>query len=131
MLDMRHLTLIVLAVALVTALGACRSGELAVSPSVDAAAPSTVTLADFSINPTSLEAVSSGVVLEVANDGPTPHNLTVRNDAGEVLMATADLRRDQAETISAELPAGEYVIFCSLAGHESLGMRGSLTITAP
>jgi len=39
-----------------------------------------------------------------------------------------DLSTGESETISAELEPGEYTIFCSLAGHESLGMRGSLTV---
>ena len=51
--------------------------------------------------------------------------------AGEVLMTTADLSRGEAETITAELPPGEYVTFCSLPGHESLGIKGTLTVTAP
>ena len=125
---MRPLTLILVTLALVATLAACRSDGSAANPSVPAPASLPVTLADFSIEPTTLETGSS-VVLEVSNDGPTPHNLTVRDDAGEILMATADLRRDQAETISAELPAGEYITFCSLPGHESLGMSGTLVVT--
>jgi plastocyanin len=63
--------------------------------------------------------------------GPTPHNLSVRDANGTVLMATDDLSPTESETISAELEPGEYVIFCSLAGHESLGMSGTLVVTAP
>ena len=51
----------------------------------------TINLADFMIDPSELEAAGPTVTLEVTSDGPTPHNLTVRNAAGDVLMATDDL----------------------------------------
>jgi uncharacterized cupredoxin-like copper-binding protein len=33
------------------------------------------------------------------------------------------------EAIAVELEPGTYTIFCSLAGHESLGMSGTPTLT--
>ena len=84
-----------------------------------------------SIYGTEAEVAGPPVTIAVTNDGPTPHNLTVRDGNGEVVMATQDLSPGDAETISAELEPGAYVIFCSLAGHESLGMSGSLVVTAP
>lgn len=95
-------------------------------PSADALA---VSVADFMIDPSALEVAGSTVTIDATNDGPTPHNLTVRDEAGEVVMATADLSVDGTETITAELEPGEYTTFCSLAGHESLGMVGTLTVT--
>ncbi len=87
-----------------------------------------VSVSDFMIDPSDLEVTGPTVTIDVTNDGPTPHNLSVRNADGEVVMATADLSRDGMETITADLEPGEYVIFCSLAGHESLGMSGTLTV---
>ncbi len=84
--------------------------------------------------PAELTATSGTVAFGVENEGPTPHNLTIRDaaDAADaVTAATQDLRRMGSETVSTELTAGEYVFFCSLPGHESLGMRGTLTVTAP
>jgi len=123
---------------LLLGLVACSSSPESEAPSADAPsadAPSTealaVSVADFMIDPSDLEVAGSTVTIAVTSDGPTPHNLTVRDSAGEVLMATADLSVDGTETISAELEPGEYTIFCSLSGHESLGMSGTLTVTAP
>jgi plastocyanin len=117
--------------ALLIGLVACSSSSGAASPS--AAAPSaeaiTVSVADFMIEPSELEASGPTVSFEVTNDGPTPHNFTVRNDADEVVMATADLSVGESETVSAELEPGTYTTFCSLAGHESLGMSGTLTVS--
>jgi len=90
-----------------------------------------VNLMDFMIDPGELEATGPTVTIEVTSDGPTPHNLTVRDAAGEVVMATADLSAGDTETITADLEPGDYTILCSLAGHASLGMSGTLTVTAP
>ena len=91
----------------------------------------TVNLADFMIDPSDVEAVGPSVTLDVTSDGPTPHNLTVRDAAGEVLLATEDLSAGDTDTISGELEPGVYTLFCSFAGHESLGMSGTLTVIAP
>lgn len=95
-----------------------------------AASPSAirVSLSDFMIEPSAFQIDGSTVSFEVVNDGPTPHNLTVRDGADRIVMATADLGVGATETISADLDAGQYTVFCSLAGHESLGMTGSLTV---
>ena len=86
---------------------------------------------DFTIEPLTLTVGGPNVVLDVSNAGPTVHNLTIRDDAGAVLEATRDLREGESETITADLQAGSYVLFCSLPGHESLGMKGTLTVTTP
>ena len=114
--------------ALVLALAACSPAPSSEASAADAIE---VSVADFMIEPTDVEVAGPTVTIEVTNDGPTPHNLTVRDADGEVVMATEDLSVGDTETISAELEPGEYVIFCSLAGHESLGMSGSLVVAAP
>ena len=68
------------------------------------------------------------VTLAVTNDGPTVHNVKVRDEAGTILLETKDLREGESETVSADIPAGSYVMFCSLPGHESLGTKGTLEV---
>jgi plastocyanin len=97
-------------------------------PPADALA---VSVLDFMIDPAELEVTGPTVTIAVTNDGPTPHNLTVRDAAGDVIIGTDDLGVGESETISGELEPGDYTIFCALAGHESLGMSGTLTVTAP
>jgi manganese oxidase len=122
----------ILPAALLVALVAC-SAPAGASPAATEPSPVTadltVDLADFMIDPSDVEADGPMVTIEVTNEGPTPHNLTIRDAAGEVLMATEDLRRGESQTISGELAPGTYTIFCSFAGHESLGMSGTLTVS--
>ncbi len=108
------------------ALSAATSASESAAPASDAIE---VSVLDFMLEPSSVEVTGSTVTFNVTNDGPTPHNFTVRDASGEVLMATEDLSVGGTETISGELEPGEYTIFCSLPGHESLGMTGTLTVT--
>ena len=120
---------------LAAALAACSSTSA--SPAASSAAapvdPDAIELSvmDFMLDQPDLEVTGPTVTLIVTNEGPTPHNVAVRTEAGEVLMTTADLSRGETETITAELPPGDYITFCSLAGHESLGIKGTLTVSAP
>ena len=69
------------------------------------------------------------VSLAETNEGPTIHNVTIRDASGTVLGATKDLKTGESETLTANIPAGAYTLFCSLPGHESLGVKGTLTVS--
>ena len=104
------------------------------SPELGSPAPATdavvVTLIDFALSPDPLIASSERIELLVVNDGITPHNLSIRDDAGVLLAATPDLSQHESAPLSATLPgSGTYEMFCSLPGHESLGLKGELIVT--
>ena len=82
---------------------------------------------DFTLDPIDLKVVGR-FALAVTNQGPTLHNITIRDADGTVLGATKDLREGASEVISFDLQPGTYTTFCSLPGHESLGIVGSLTV---
>ena len=114
-------------VAVLVTLG-CAGPAAAPTPGATAT-PLAVALADFYIEPSSPTVSGPRVLIDVSSAGPTPHNLTIRDSADAVVLATRDLRAGEVDRLEAELPPGEYTIFCALAGHESLGMRGTLTVT--
>ena len=117
-------------IAILTALAGCGTGG---SGATDAArdAELALELADFMLDPADLTATGPTVTIGVTNAGPTPHNLSIRGAGDEVLAATPDLSRGDAETLTVDLEPGTYTIFCGLPGHESLGMRGTLTVATP
>jgi plastocyanin len=93
-------------------------------------APIVVTLADFMITPATIDAVGSVVTFDVNNQGPTPHNFTVRDSTGTILGATPNLSTGQGQELMVTFPGpGTYIVFCSLPGHESLGVKGTLVVT--
>ena len=148
---------LVLAVVAAIAVAACSSGVAATfgpapasapvagetaltAPSAAASAPAptapagaiVVHVRDFSLDPAEIDATSRTIALFVINDGPTIHNVSVRNASGQLLFATRDLKPGESQVVSATLPpGGPFITFCSLPGHESLGIRGSLVVKAP
>jgi len=55
------------------------------------------------------------------------HNVTVSNTSG-ILGAT--LTFDSGEkTLTLDLKSGTYRFYCSVAGHEAAGMKGTLVVT--
>ena len=106
------------------------SSEVAASPA-PAESPAEdgtpVVVKDFTIDPSDVT-VTGPISLAVSNAGPTVHNLSIRDAADELLAKTKELREGESETLEVELADGEYILFCSLPGHESLGMRGTLSV---
>lgn len=101
----------------------------AASTTAGAADATPITERDFKFDTPDVTVAGSAVSLAVTNAGPTIHDLTIRDAAGKVLGETEDLKPGASETLTVQLPAGRYVIFCSLPGHESLGLKGTLTVT--
>lgn len=86
-----------------------------------------VIVKDMTLDPIDVTS-ETAVALAVTNDGPTLHNIAIRDDAGELLGTTRDLKEGESETLTVELEPGRYILFCSLPGHESLGIKGTLTV---
>ncbi|MBA3687519.1 MAG: hypothetical protein H0W81_01575 [Chloroflexi bacterium] len=132
MAQLRILSVFLLALGAL--LGACSSpaGEsFAGAPSIKAVEPVAIHVADFMLDNPDLSVTGPTVTFMVTNDGPTPHNVAVRNAEGVVLMTTRDLSLGESQTISAQFAPGDYITFCSLPGHESLGVKGRLSVIAP
>ena len=61
------------------------------------------------------------------NNGTMPHNLTVKGKN----LATKDLTAGAKEDLDvSSLEPGTYDVICAIPGHEALGMKGTLTVTA-
>jgi plastocyanin len=105
------------------------ASSAAAVPSPDVAA--SIQVLDFKLNPGTVTVQGSTLALTVMNAGPTVHNVTVRDAAGNVLFGSKDLREGETDTVTHAIAPGTYVLFCSLAGHESLGVKGTLTVSAP
>jgi plastocyanin len=125
--------------ALILVVAGCSQGGNPSAPAASAtqspgAAPTTgvtatpIQVKDFTLEPKDVR-IRGVVSLAVTNDGPTIHNVTIRDASGTIMGATKDLKSGEPETLTIDLPAGTYTIFCSLPGHESLGVKGTLTVS--
>ncbi|MEO7665344.1 MAG: cupredoxin domain-containing protein [Candidatus Limnocylindrales bacterium] len=87
-----------------------------------------ITVKDFTLDPLTITVKGTQFSMAVTNAGPTVHNVTIRDGSGAVLQASKDLKEGQSEVVSVQAQPGTYVLFCSLPGHESLGIKGTLVV---
>jgi plastocyanin len=66
------------------------------------------------------------VSVDFTNRSPVPHNVTFERGT-KVLAATKTITASTA-TVTANLPRGTYVYFCSVDAHRQGGMQGTLTV---
>ena len=76
---------------------------------------------------TSLSAKPGTVTIAFTNNAAVPHNLTVANPSGAVLGATPTFQGG-AKSLSVSVKAGTYKFYCTVPGHRSAGMEGTLTV---
>jgi FtsP/CotA-like multicopper oxidase with cupredoxin domain len=88
-----------------------------------------VSLLDFAIQPSTLQApAGAALTFEVHNAGATPHTFAViaRGTTQETGAIPAG---DHATLSLPPLEAGSYDLLCTVPGHDTLGMTGTLEVT--
>jgi plastocyanin len=115
-----------LALTAVALLAGCGGGS---SPSQPAGSIK-VTMTEFKFDPADLTAPSGKVVFFLVNSGTTQHDLAIR-DSSNNRMAVSELvsAGDSVVFTVDNIAAGKYTIYCTQPGHESSGMKGSLTVS--
>jgi plastocyanin len=73
----------------------------------------------------SLEAPAGEVTIELTNDAPIPHDVSVEDNGVEESSPTAIT---STASLTVELEPGTYTFFCSVANHREAGMEGTFTI---
>jgi plastocyanin len=105
-----------------------RTGQGAAPDAIPGADEVTVEMTEMAFDPSTLEVTAGEPFnLTVSNVGQAFHDLTIDE---------LDLRIgvDSGQTTTAGLEVaepGEYEYYCSVSGHASAGMRGTLTVVAP
>ncbi|TMC77825.1 MAG: hypothetical protein E6J08_13075 [Chloroflexi bacterium] len=114
------------ALAVVVVLAACGGGSGSSAP----AGSIQVTMTEFKFDPSTINATHGKVVFWLINSGTTQHDLAIR-DSGGTRIAVSELLSagDTKEFDVNDIAAGTYTIFCTQQGHESSGMKGTLTVT--
>jgi uncharacterized cupredoxin-like copper-binding protein len=110
-----------------------------------------ITLAQWSITPTSTTASAGTVTFSVTNAGTIPHEFVVlstdtlaadfaigsfegepnridEDTAGTNVGETGDMEPTTTKTITIDLKAGHYAFVCNLPGHYGLGMHVDFTV---
>ena len=88
-----------------------------------------VSESDFKIDPKDGEVDEAGtILLLVANDGETTHQLSIDRGPGEIPRTTDTIEPGEDELFTVELNPGEYIWYCPVGNHRELGMEGTLTV---
>jgi uncharacterized cupredoxin-like copper-binding protein len=89
----------------------------------------TITLDDFTIRPQTLR-VPKGkrLTVTVKNEGRLGHTFRLRTKSGANVLAFTTIRPGDSKTRSFNQSPGNFTMYCVLANHEELGMRGRLTV---
>lgn len=66
------------------------------------------------------------VQVTLANDSPVAHNVTIAR--GSQPVGATDTVTNASTSVTVTLDPGDYVFFCSVPGHRSAGMQGTLAV---
>lgn len=69
------------------------------------------------------------VIVELNNQGEDPHNLNLSLEGGGPQLSVPEAPAQDRTLERFTLSPGTYRLWCSLAGHEELGMKASLSVT--
>jgi plastocyanin len=110
-------------------LAGCGGAEDAAAPatadeaSADAAGDVTVVATEFAFEPADITvAADEDVALTLENAGVVEHDITIDELDLEIYAGATET---VTETVN--VPAGTYDYYCSIPGHRSSGMEGTLT----
>lgn len=89
-----------------------------------------VTMTEYKFDPSTLSEPSGKLVFFLVNGGSTAHDLSLRDSGGNTIAHSDLVSAGDSSVFTVDsIAAGTYTIFCSQLGHESSGMKGTLTIT--
>lgn len=105
------------------------ASESSASSSSSSSAVETITAteADFSITLDEDSLVAGEYEIEVVNEGNATHDLVVERD-GEDVAASDTIGPGESTTLTVTLDEGEYVFYCSIGNHRSMGMEVTVQV---
>lgn len=82
---------------------------------------------DLRFNKSDLEAPAGNVRITMSNPVDVPHNVALEGPGG-IDEKGPVVTKGGASEVEAEVEAGDYTFYCSVAGHREAGMEGTLTV---
>ena len=74
----------------------------------------------------SLSSKPGKVTIDFDNPAPIQHDVAIAE--GGKVIAKSKLIASSKTSVSADLPPGKYVFYCTVPGHREAGMEGTLTV---
>ena len=117
--------------ALGLALAACGGGAAASAgtPGPQPSGAIAVEAKEYSFTPSTITMTAGSVTFSIHNGGNEEHEFEILQ--GDVTVDEIEgIVPGLTKTLTKDLAAGEYTFQCALNGHDQLGMKGTLTVTA-
>jgi len=110
-------------------LAGCGTGGGPAAPAGSASAGAiVVTAKEYSFTPSALTAKAGSVTFHVTNAGNEVHEFEIFK--GETVVdEVEDIVPGVSRDLTVNLEAGDYTFVCKLNGHDTQGMKGTLTVT--
>lgn len=90
-----------------------------------------VTAVEYKLTLSRTQVSAGKTTIELVDGGQDEHNLHIRPAAGGPdVAAFATIKPGQHVDEQIQLAPGTYTFYCSLPGHEALGMKATFTVTA-
>jgi uncharacterized cupredoxin-like copper-binding protein len=74
------------------------------------------------------ELTAGSITFEVVNSGSATHDFVVEQDGNDI-AGTDSIAPGDSTTLTVDLAPGQYVVYCSVGDHRSLGMETTVTVT--
>ena len=88
----------------------------------------TVTGVDFGYELDGTELAAGEYEIEFVNEGDASHNVVIEQD-GEDVAESEVIGSGDTSSFTVTLEPGEYVFYCSVGNHRSMGMEVEVTVT--
>ena len=129
-----HTRILVTGLAAVAALAAagCGGSDNSASTageSTTTASTQTITISetDFKLDPSTVTIDEAGTYeFEAVNDGETDHALEIEGNGVEKKIDT--LAPGESGTVTVDLEAGTYEMYCPIGNHRAMGMEGEISV---
>ena len=117
----------VIALAAVALLAGCGGGSSSAQP----AGSTKVSMTEYKFAPGDISVPAGKVVFFLVNDGNgQSHDLVIRDSTGKTVAKSELVSSGDSIVFTVDnIAAGSYTMFCDQPGHESSGMKGTLTVT--
>ena len=126
---MRYLPLAVALASLLLVAGCGGDNGEETTPTTTASAETfTISETDFALSPSTVNVDAPGTyTFEATNDGDTDHALEIEGNGIE--EETDTIAPGESASVTVDLEAGTYEMYCPIDGHRAQGMEGEITVS--
>ena len=86
------------------------------------------TLKEWALDLNQTSVAAGKVRFVVNNTGMMPHNLTIKDDSGDLGHTSTFPKSAGPQTLEVTLKPGTYTVYCSLPGHADRGQKNTLIV---